>query len=272
MAIIGMAIYSTEENGKDEYLDKTLQSLKDTVDFSKHRLQVSVNAFTNITENLIRNKYRGIIDVTHWNKENLGTAEAINKIWRLRSKGENAIKMDDDVVIHTPDWLYLMEEAIRRDSNIGQIGLKRRDCGESPWNQDPFYKSELKMLYHQPGEKWITVEKVNHVMGTCVMHSAALLNKVGYLYQPKLYGFDDSFMSLRSRLSGFYNAFLTAVDIEHIDRGDTRYQKWKEDHANECWKAYHETIAEYKSGKRPLYYNPFEETIYNTDGILRKDE
>lgn len=260
MALIGMAIYSTEENGKDEYLEKTLESLSKTVDGLKnqkeHRLQLSINAFTQKTLEII-DSYRPILEHVYWNKENIGTAEAINLVWKTRLPKENAIKMDDDVIIHTPDWLYLMEESISRNPNIGQVGLKRRDCSESPW-QETFLKSELIMLPHQPGQKWIVVEKVNHVMGTCVMHSAELLNTVGYLYQPKLYGFDDSFMSLRSRLAGFINVFVSAVDIEHIDRGDTKYQKWKEAHADECWKAYHETIAEYQSGSRSIHYNPYD--------------
>lgn len=257
MALIGMAIYSTEENGKDEYLEQTLQSLKNTVDFTKHRLQMSINAATDKTTNLLY-KYSNIIEKVIWNKEgNIGTAEAINKVWQNRLPKENAVKMDDDVIIHHNDWLYLMEESISRDPHIGQIGLKRRDCTESPWNLDKFYRSELVMLPHEPGQKWITVERVSHVMGTCVMHSSALLDKVGYLYQPKLYGFDDAFMSLRSRLAGFDNVFLTAVDIEHIDRGDKQYQKWKEQHATECWQAYQDTVKEYTTGKRDIYYNPF---------------
>lgn len=256
MALIGMAVYSTKENGKDEYLAKTLQSLSDTVDFSKHRLMLSINAYTPTTE-IILAKHSEIINHIHWNEDNIGTAEAINMVWSFRNKGENAIKMDDDVVIHHQDWIYLMEESIRRDPTIGQVGLKRRDCIESVINPDEFYRSKLVQLPHTPGQKWITVEEVSHVMGTCVMHSSSLLDKVGYLYQPKLYGFDDSFMSFRSRLAGFKNVFLTAVDIEHIDRGDTGFQKWKEGHANECWTDYQTMLREYHSGKKSIYYNPF---------------
>ncbi len=256
MALIAMAIYSTEENGKDEYLEKTLKSLSETVDFSKHRLQLSINAFTLKTIDIIK-MYQGIIEHTYFNEKNLGTAEAINIVWKTRRPGENAIKMDDDVVIHHKDWIYLMEEAIRRDPQIGQIGLKRRDCLETPWNKDSFYQSFIRMLSHKPGEKWITVEDVNHVMGTCVMHSSALLDKIGYLWQPGLYGFDDSFMSLRSRLSRFTNSFLTAVDIEHIDRGDTNFQKWKEQAASAKWQAYQDAHREFTTKTRSLYYNPF---------------
>jgi len=259
MSLIAMAVYSTLENGKDEYLEQTLQSLKDTVDFSKHRLMLSINAYTDKTLRLIAKYQREeIISKVFYNDTNLGTAEAINKAWKLRLPGENCVKMDDDVLIHSNDWLYLMEETIRRSSQIGQVGLKRRDCLEAPWTPG-FYQSKLVMLQHAPGEKWITVEEVNHVMGTCVMHSSALLDKIGYLWQPGVYGFDDSFCSLRSKLAGFKNVFLTAVDIEHIDRGDTSFQKWKEDKASEKWMAYQEAYKAFTSGTRLLYYNPFEQ-------------
>lgn len=260
MALIAMAVYSTAENQKDIYLQKTLESLKETVDFSKHHLHLAVNAYTEKTIDLIKVKYRSIILSVTWCKTNVGTAEAINKCWKFKQPGENCIKIDDDVVIHHQDWIYLMEESIRRDPTIGQVGLKRRDCFENPAHDNVFYRSKLVMLDHKPGEKWITVEQVSHVMGTCVMHSAALLDKVGYLWQPGQYGFDDSFMSLRSQLAGFKNVFLTAVDIEHIDPGTTPFQKWKEEHAASYWGDYHQAAIDFKTGKRPLYYSPFETT------------
>lgn len=257
MALIAMAVFSTDENGKDEYLEKTLQSLKETVDFTKHRLILSVNAHTIRTKKALE-YFAPQIHLVIWNNSNIGTAEAINKAWFFRKAGEHAVKMDDDVVIHHPDWLYLMEESIRRDPTIGQIGLKRRDCWECTDHENVFYRSKLIQLPHKAGEKWITVEQVSHVMGTCVMHSAALLAKVGYLWQPGQYGFDDSFMSLRSKLSGFKNVFLTGVDIEHIDRGDTSFQKWKEQHASAHWQQYHQAHQEYMTGKRCLHYSPFD--------------
>lgn len=258
MALIAMAVYSTDENKKDDYLVKTLYSLYKTVNFKQHRLILSINAYTDMTK-LIISEYAnlGIISEVIYNDTNIGTAEAINKAWKQRLPGENCVKMDDDVVIHSDDWLYLMEESIRRDPKIGQIGLKRRDCMEAPWVAG-HYGSSLRMLPHEPGQKWITVEDVNHVMGTCVMHSSALLDKVGYLWQPGVYGFDDSFMSLRSKLAGFTNSFLTAVDIEHIDRGDTTFQKWKEQQAGDKWIAYQVAFKQFTTGAKPLYYNPFE--------------
>lgn len=256
MAIIGMAIFSTEENKKDLCLERTLESLKQTVSFSRHRLQISVNGETPETLRILH-IYRDIIENIIYNDKNLGTAEAINKVWRYRKDGENAIKMDDDIVIHQEGWIDLMEEAIRRAPEIGQIGLKRKDCWENPSHENPFYQSLLIMLPHRAGERWIAVEKVNHVMGSCVMHSSALLDEVGYLKQPDLYGFDDAYMSLRSQVKGFLNCFLPQIEIDHIDDGSTPYQKWKEDHAAKCWDEYYKVIKGYQDGSLSVYYNPY---------------
>lgn len=257
MALIAMAVYSTEENGKDKYLERTLQSLADTIDLPGiHRLILSVNGATKETDRII-DKYRNIIHRVIVNDSNIGTAEAINKVWKERWDGENAIKMDDDVVINQKDWIEDMGEAIRRDPKIGIIGLKRKDLWENPDHPDEFYRSKLRMLSHKPGDKWIVIEEVNHVMGTCQMYSSALLDKLGYLWQPGIYGFDDSFAGIRCSIAGFVSAFLPYIDIDHIDSGDTPFQKWKEKYAGECWEKFHVAKKDFLSGKRKIYYNPF---------------
>lgn len=257
--LIGMAVYSTETNKKDACLDKTLRSLSKTVNYTKHKICLSVNSFTRDTQSIIE-KYQtlGVIHDVIWNTENLGTAEAINLIWKHRQHGQHCIKMDDDVVIHNPDWLELMVEAIEREPKIGQIGLKRKDCCENPSHPDPQYRSVPLVLPHIPGQRWLLVEKVKHVMGTCVLHSSALLDKVGYLYQPQKYGFDDVLMSYRSEIAGFMNVHLSHIEIDHIDEGQTEYQGWKERHAGEQFPFVNDLVNKYISGHTPIYYNPFQ--------------
>jgi GT2 family glycosyltransferase len=255
MALIGMAIYSTEENGKDVYLAKTLKSLFKNVNFNRHRLMLSVNAKTKQTDHLIK-IYSDIISEVVYNDTNLGTAEAINLVWRKRSYGEHAVKMDDDITTPYSGWLDELEYVANHGISIGQVGLKRKDCMEHPSRND-FYRSSLEFLPHEPGEPWMVIEKANHIMGSCVLHSSKLLDTIGYLWQPGLYGFDDSFMSLRSKLAGFNNVFLPHVEIDHIDPGTTGYQKWKEATASEKWAAYNTNVKAFSNGVRPLYYNPF---------------
>ena len=258
MSLITMAVYSTEENKKDEYLSRTLESLERTVDFTKHRLILSVNSYTPVTQLIFRN-YSHIIEQIIYNDTNLGTAEAINLGWKTRKPNENAVKCDDDVVIHHRGWMDLMDAICEADKWIGQVGLKRKDLIENPNHPDEFYRSKI---YDIAG---IKVEQCHHIMGTCVMHSANLLNELGYMYQMGKYGFDDSLMSLRSELAGFKNVFIPEIEIDHIDPGQTPFQTWKHGEADIYLKQdangrsiYHTICEEYRMGIRDIYYNPYE--------------
>jgi len=257
MALISMAVHDTEENGRSRFTKETLRCLEQTVDYRKHRLKIIHNNSCEDSLNITRQCNFPNVHTIYLN-ENIGTAEALNLAWKQRKPGEHCIKIDNDVVINHVGWADEMEAAVARDPRIGQVGLKRKDCIESPHRDvNDWYHSDLIMLPHQPGERWIVAEKANHIMGTCVLHSSALLDKVGYLKQPGLYGFDDCFMSLRSQLAGFINVFLPHIDIDHIDPGGTEYQKWKEQSAGRDMEAYNRDVQRYKSGELSLYYNPF---------------
>jgi len=257
MALIAMACFDTIENKRTEYTRKTLESVINTVDLIKHRLIIVDNNSCQETKDFLKQfasyyntKRIHVITLP----ENIGTARAINQAWKLRNEGEHCIKMDNDVVIHSSGWVDEMEEAIRRDPKIGQVGLKRKDCWEHPAHKNNDFKSTLKMLPHVPGEKWLIVEEAKHIIGTCVMHSAALLDKVGYLYQTSLYGYDDVLMSHRTHLAGFYSCFLPHIEIDHIDTGATEYQGWKERHSGEQTQRIIQLVRDMYNGIKPIYY------------------
>lgn len=255
MSLIAMAVYDTDENKRTEYTARTLDSLRETVNLDKHQLIIVDNNSCDSTKALFdtyTNKLGRATLIT--NPENIGTARAINKAWQLRNPGRHCIKMDNDVVINQSGWVEEMEAAIATDPLIGQVGLKRKDCWEFPGHEHDDWRSELIMLPHIAGHKWQIVEKVKHVIGTCVMHSSGLLDKVGYLYQPSLYGYDDVIMSHRSHIAGFYNCFLSHIDIDHIDAGITDYQKWKEMHSGEQTKGMIELVHAMYRGERDIYF------------------
>lgn len=230
MALIAMAVYDTVENNRTELTRQTLDYVRETVDLTKHRVFIIDNNSCAATKELLRRYYWATLITL---SENIGTARAINLAWHQRQPGEHCIKMDNDIFIHNAGWADEMQEYIANDPQIGQIGLKRKDCWEWPGHEHSDWRSELHMLPHVPGDKWRIVERVKHVIGTCVMHNAALLDKVGYLYQPSRYGYDDVIMSHRSHLAGFYNCMMPHVNIDHIDPGGTEYQTWKERHSGE---------------------------------------
>ena len=257
--LIAMAVYSTEENKKDSCLLQTLQSLEKTVDYNKHKIRLSVNAYTDYTKEIIEEfTEQGVIDFVQYNPSNLGTAEAINQLWKFRDNGQHCLKCDDDFVVHQSDWVDLMVEAVNRDNNIGIIGLKRKDCWERPHETSFEKKSELIYLPQIAGERCIIVEKANHIMGTCQMYNSALLDKIGYLFQLGKYGYDDVMASHRSHIAGFKNVFLPYIEIDHIDEGNTPYQGWKERSSAEVTQQVIEIVHQWQRGERSIYYNPFE--------------
>lgn len=261
-ALIAMAVYDTEENKRTELTRRTIESLLNTVDFNKDRLIISDNNSCKATKELYIKlserfeKFPVGQGMVIYNDTNLGTAEAINKAWKHRKPGEHAVKMDNDVVIHFNGWVNELEAAIEREPYIGIIGLKRKDCWENPEHPNLDFKSQLIMLPQDGSGKWIVVEQVRHVIGTCQMYSSALLDKIGYLFQPSLYGYDDVLASHRSHFAGFYNCFLPHIEIDHIDAGVLDYQKWKEQHASENGQETIRIFREYESGARPIYYEP----------------
>jgi GT2 family glycosyltransferase len=250
MALIAMCCYDTEENGRSKYTKATLEMLFDTVDFDKHRLIIVDNDSCEETKHIISE----FLTCTNSNveaielDENIGTARAINKAWALRKKGEHLIKMDNDCLVNYSGWVDEMEEVIARDPSIGILGLKRKDLLENPWRTDHF-KSTLRMLPHVNGQPWIIVEDVEHVIGTCQMYNHRLIDKIGGLMQPGVYGFDDTLAAVRCKLAGFKNSFLPHIDIEHIDYKETPYWQEKKDLAMRDMPEFNQMKADLISGK-----------------------
>lgn len=254
--LIAMAVHDTVENGRTDLTAETIANLYQTGVTKNHDVWVIDNNSCEGTKRIL--KYHA--DSGHikliTNEANIGTAEAINKAWKHRVKGQHAIKMDNDVIIHCSTWVEQMVEAIEREPNIGIIGLKRKDCWERPNHPQADWKSQLIMLPQQPGQRWIIAEQCHHIIGTCQMYSDVLLEKIGYLYQPSLYGYDDVLASHRSTKAGFINVFLPHIEIDHIDPGGTEYQSWKEKHSQEVTQQVISIVHEYFNDKRPIYYEP----------------
>ena len=260
-----MASYVTETNNRLEYAKETLCSLLWNVDFSKHQLFISDNGsckemldfydwFKNEFELFNVKEYLTI----SYNGKNLGTAEAVNLGIRTRKPNQYVIKIDSDVTINTENWVDEMEECFERCPNLGILGLKRTELIQHPEHENLAYRTQLKFLPHERGDSWVVIELCKDIIGTCTMFSPKLLDKVGYMFQPSHYGFDDNLMSLRSELAGFENAFLPTIPIVHLDDGEGEHVKEKQKHAGEIIAEFSEIAEDYKKGVRDIYYNPYE--------------
>ena len=265
-ALVAMAVYDTPENKRHEITVKSIDCMLAHGTWMEHDVYIIDNCSTDSRTHDYyfyelerwRCEDGGKINVIRMD-ENKGTAAAINEAWRYRLPDQAAIKMDNDIwnPYEYNDWVEQMLEALEREPRIGILGLKRKDCWEHPTHENPDLRSELIMLPHQPGQRWIVAEKVFHVMGTCQMYAPHFLDKFGYLWQPSLYGYDDVLAAHRCHALGYWSCFLPHIEILHIDPGDTPYQSWKERHAGEVTQQVIQIAQEYRLGIRSCYYNPF---------------
>lgn len=252
--LICMAIYDTEDNNRSQFTEKSLPSIINTTDPHDDRIVVIDNASCKKTKDIIK-RYEKHIDIITL-EENIGTAEAINRgIEKFWDGLSTIVKIDNDVVIHDTRWTDRMRRCFDREPKLGILGLKRKDLPNHP--EDEQYPTKLLFIEHKKYESWEVIELCEDIIGTCTMYSASLIRKVGYLFQPELYGFDDNLMCIRSLISGFANAFYPFIEIDHIDPGGDWYCEHKKKLANIGHDEVRKIQEEYKSGERSIYYNPF---------------
>lgn len=260
MALLATAVFNTKENGRLPLTYEFLKGLAKTVDWNRHRLVIVDQNSIFETKSMLSDCAGGFCGMPKATvitlPENIGTARGINKGWALRRPGEVCLKIDDDWKTDTVGWVDIMEECFKKDSELGLLCLKRRVLGQ--WAGPPVppkERSRLIALPHEEGERWLIVEKCYHSFGTCQAYRSELIDKIGGLVQPSLYGYDDCLADERCRIAGYYAAFLPWIDIEYLDTNthDHPYQAAKEAEAARITPIYEQWVDEYRSGKRSIY-------------------
>lgn len=305
MALLAMAVWDTPENKRHELTKFTIGYLYKTVNKEKHQVIIVNNGSTDEkTLNLFVSMRRD--NSVIWNQENVGQARALNQAWQLRKPGEHVARCDSDIAIAEPGWLDKLEACVGRDMTrrdalpgliaavtghdkksialkrslqeeldfpqLGIIGLKRKDLWERPNHLDKPWRSELRMLPHEPGQDWLVAERVGvceddpdvepgdilgSVIGTCQLISSRLFDRIGYLWNNRwLWGHEDSLYAARAKKAGFWSGFYPSIGLEHTDPCDTPYQSWKERNGMSQQAAFERFKREYLIGKRNIYHGP----------------
>lgn len=255
-SLLCMCVYDTQENGRHEFTKRTLDGLEWLISANEQPFLIVDNASFEPTRQLL-DRFAGIsdkVEVLHL-PQNLGTAGGLNEGIKRLSTGQHLLKIDNDVLVHTPGWIEQLERVLEKIPEIGILGCKRKDCIEYPENPNPHFRSTLHMVPHIAGEPWMIIERASHIMGTCVLYSSALIQKIGAFYQFEVYGFEDSLYCTRSLKAGFINAFLPNIDIDHIDPGGHPYQKEKEDMAGKYIGRYFELAQSIGRGETTYYHS-----------------
>ena len=237
---------------------RCISSLLDTADPELYTLIIVDNGSTDGTPKYLRSLDHPNIEDIIFNPQNIGTANAINQVWKIGHQREQYVaKIDNDVVwLDGRGWLQTMVNVLDQTEDIGLVGLKRSDLEEKANIVHDWFRSRYFTL---PNGQ--VVEVVHHVMGTCWLVSHAGLNALGALKQVGPYGLDDSIYCHRLRLADLSCVFVPDIAIDHIDPGHPKYPdytQWKIDRATEVMQSgdYNKLLEEYASGSRPLY-EPF---------------
>lgn len=108
---------------------------------------------------------------------NSGIVFGINEaIAKYRKPGQSIIKLDDDVIIESPDWLNLFQ-IVLQDPKIGSCLGRRPTFFIDEPSRFEVYKSMPKM---QINEVWVEVATVG-VVGCWWMIKGEVIDKMGYL-------------------------------------------------------------------------------------------
>jgi GT2 family glycosyltransferase len=259
--LINIAVFDTDQNKRTAYTITTYESLMKTVNFDTTEIVFIDNASCNKTKKFLKSI---VSDKVHLitNESNEGTAMAINRgIYKYSTKDTYNIKCDNDITFDSYGWADEMVKCIETDKSIGILGLKRKDLPNQPSSKE--YPTVIDFIpKHEIGEIWfkdkIMIEWCDDIIGSCTLFNPLLLDKIGYSWQPALYGFEDCLLCTRSTIAGFRNAFLPLIGINHIDIGTNPFTEWKRNQAHVYWDKFEEAKADFISGKRDIYYSPFE--------------
>lgn len=206
----------------------------------------------------------------HFNTENVGTANAINSVWKERTPTQHCMKIDSDMIWPEKNWFNYMREVFDYTENVGIVGLKRNDLWESPTHPDPFYRTQIMEVVRSNGSTF-KIERSSHVIGSCWLVRSSLLNSIGALRQPGLYGFDDSLYCLRAKIAGYACVFVPDVPVIHNDKGESgsdenaKYTRWKLSSAGVDMHGFEKLRDAYQSGELDVY------ETFGTEGRNRID-
>lgn len=239
-----MPIHDTEENQRFQYTKVAAAHLAATSNKFRKVIFVLNGCFEEC--------HKFVAPLVHLHKrvtvmrftENMGTAQAINAGLTLREPGEHVIKIDNDVLINDYHWQDVISQVLSNEQ-IGVACLKRKDLQDRPGHPD--YPTTLGLI-GGGAERWTAIEMCDIQMGTVMGMSGKLLDKVGNMWQPGLYGFDDYDMCLRSKFSGHTNCYIPGIDIDHLDTGGTPYTDWKVKCAGEGWEQMQARAKYYEEG------------------------
>lgn len=205
-------IVLTVYNRADE-TRRTLEGLEATTDLSQVEIAIVDNASEDGAGDVVREfaNRLGMVRAHHLD-ENIGCPRALNlALRRHRKPGQPVMKLDNDAVILTDGWLG----KVRRLAEGDRVAMV-----SAHWDS-VLGSNDSRLIRNLGGWLDLALYQVGVVVGHCVWHSGAFMDRVGYfdvLHPDHLYGFEDLLMSAKARVDGWAMLVWEGWRVRNIQR------------------------------------------------------
>lgn len=145
-------------------------------------------------EYLLEQKRMGVIKNLVLLDENVGVAKASNLAWSLEPEAAYYLKLDNDIVIQKPGWLWEMVKVVEAVTEAGAVGYNFETAG---------YESVSAYgVQFRPKSN-------GNLGGACIVIPRRTHDLLGYWCEDYgLYGEEDADYGARIRMAGMFNIYM----------------------------------------------------------------
>lgn len=169
-------------------------------------------------------EYRKEFDDLISNEFNNGIVFSHNKMISMRKPRQSYLKLDDDVLLVTSDWLDLINKALNYKDIGSALCLRPTFWYDAPGRKEFFYKDII--CEERDNDFWLQISpKDAGVVGCCWALKGEILDQLGYFNEDL--SCDDLDMPIRINQLGFKNCYVpNAVIFQPFDEENGHKRKW----------------------------------------------
>jgi len=168
----------------------------------------SVDGTPDMLRGMVQSGFLGW-DRVFLSQENIGCPRALNAILHSwRRPGQHFIKVDNDVVLETPDWVIKLVAFLEEHPDVALA---------SAW-YDELKDESQHGRFKAKHDGWF---ETFPIVGHCAIHRGSFLDRTGYfdvLAPDHLYGFEDVLMAHRAAAMKLKCAVVPEVRLTNIQR------------------------------------------------------
>lgn len=198
---IGMVTYN-----RLDFTRQAVAALVEHTDFPYVLTVVDNNSSDGTREYLAELKLTGIIRHLILLDENVGVAKASNLAWSLEPSADYYLKLDNDIVIKKPGWLWEMVRVVEAVTEAGAVGYN--------FETDSYEAVSAYGVQFRPKSN-------GNLGGACILIPRRTHDLLGYWCEDYgLYGEEDADYGARIQMAGLFNIYMDDEQVGlHLPAG-----------------------------------------------------